>query len=59
MKCPPLACTQEQFEGLHAALDHTRRSTQTIKVSREALSNLLMDHSELLAIVDRKAVART
>lgn len=35
---------QEQFEALHAATD-TRRAA--VKVDREALANLLMDHANL------------
>lgn len=38
--------TQEQFEQLHRDID-TRRTV--VKVDRQALANLLMDHSELWA----------
>jgi len=38
--------TQEQFEGLHKDLDKTRATSKTVKVSREALQNILMDHAD-------------
>ena len=45
-----LELTQELYEGLHEALDKTRRTSKTTKVDREALSLLLSDFSKLLHI---------
>lgn len=42
--------TQDQFEDLHECLDKTKKAV--IRVDREALSNLLQDHSELLNILE-------
>ncbi len=43
----PDKCTQEQFEAIHEAVDGTRKGSQFIKVPREALVNLLLDHARL------------
>lgn len=43
-----LKTTDEQFEGLHRDLDKTRRTSETVKVSRQALTNLLLDHGQAL-----------
>lgn len=45
------ACSQEQFELIHAQLEKTRRSSDTVKVDRQALQNLLIDHAQLHAAV--------
>ena len=37
--------TMEQFEALHEANDKTRSTSKTVKVSKEALTNILLDHS--------------
>ncbi len=42
-------CSQEQFESLHRDIDRTRRTSDTVKVSRAALDALLKDHAELHA----------
>ncbi len=47
-------CTQEQFEAVHAAVDSTRKGSQFVKVPREALVNLLLDHTRLQT--DRKGI---
>jgi hypothetical protein len=39
--------TQEQFEGLHEATAKVRSTSKTVKVDKEALLNLLMDHSDM------------
>lgn len=43
-------CSQEQFEGLHAELDKVRSTSATVKVSKDALRALLMDHANLQRI---------
>lgn len=47
--------TNSQFESLYEILDKARLNSETVKVSREALSNLLIDHSELQARQQRQA----
>lgn len=37
----------EQFDVLHAAVDKVRKSTKEVKVPRQTLLNLLMDHSNM------------
>lgn len=44
-----LKTTDEQFEGLASDLDKTRRTSATVKVNRQALANLLIDHAQALA----------
>lgn len=46
-------CTQSQFEDLHAELDKVRSTSETVKVNKQALKNLLLDHAELHAIVSK------
>jgi hypothetical protein len=48
-----LTATSDQFQALHAALDGTRRTTQSIKVDRTALTNLLLDHSRALGVIGK------
>jgi hypothetical protein len=43
-----LVCSQDQFELLHEQLDHTRATSETVRVDRAALAALLMDHSKLI-----------
>lgn len=40
-------CTQDQFESIHSAVDGTRKGTEFVKVPRQALVNLLLDHTRL------------
>lgn len=49
MKPEDAHCTQEQFEGLHAALEKARANAKKVEVNRKALVNLLIDHSALWA----------
>lgn len=51
-----LQTTTDQFHGLHASLEKTRRTSETVKVSREALTKLLIDHSRLLRACDGQFV---
>ena len=41
-----LKTTQEVFEGLHRVCDTKAR---TVKASRQELTDLLMDHSDMIA----------
>ena len=52
-----LKTTDNQFNGLYAVLDKTRRSSKTAIVDRAALTALLLDHSELLATVKHEVQA--
>jgi hypothetical protein len=45
-----LELPQADFEAIHAAIDKTRRGSETVKVSRSALATLLRDHSNLIAL---------
>jgi vacuolar-type H+-ATPase subunit D/Vma8 len=47
-----LLATRAQYRSLREALDTTRRGTKFIKVEREALDKILLDHSRILAVVD-------
>lgn len=42
-----LKTSLETFDKLHLILDASRPSTETIKVPRQALSDLLKDHSTM------------
>lgn len=48
-----LLLSQEQFEGLHAALDKARSTTKNITVDRQALTNILIDHSKMVERLER------
>lgn len=43
--------TDEQFNHLYDVLDKARKNSNGVKVERDALANLLIDHSELLVKV--------
>jgi hypothetical protein len=45
--------TEEEFEGLHKAIDETRKSAGFVKVEKKALEHLLMDHAELWVALER------
>ena len=44
-------CTQEQFEALHEALDKVRKNSKSVRVDKQALTNLLQDHSKALSLL--------
>lgn len=44
-------CSQEQFDKIHQQLDQTRRTSETVKVDRAALSALLIDHGKLHSVL--------
>tara|TARA_R100001443_G_scaffold93534_1_gene100098 strand:+ start:111 stop:287 length:177 start_codon:yes stop_codon:yes gene_type:complete len=46
-----LYTNDEEFELLHQAVDKARKNTKEVKVPRQALINLLMDHSHLVKLV--------
>lgn len=48
-------CTDDQFESIHLALDKTRTTSESVRVDREALTNLLLDHARLVAAQECKA----
>ncbi len=43
--------TDKDFDTLHLAADKARKNAKDIKVPRQALINLLMDHSHLVKLV--------
>jgi hypothetical protein len=46
-----LYTNDEEFDLLHQAVDKARKNAKEIKVTRQALINLLMDHSHLVKLV--------
>jgi len=46
-----LYTNDEEFELLHQAVDKARKNAKEVKVPRQALINLLMDHSHLVKLV--------
>jgi hypothetical protein len=46
-----LYTNDEEFDLLHQAVDKTRKNAKEVKVPRQALINLLMDHSHLVKLV--------
>jgi hypothetical protein len=44
----------DEFEDLHARYDHTRSTSKTVTVDRQALIHFLMDHARMLEAL-RKA----
>ncbi len=45
--------TLGQFNELHKAIDKARSNTQTIKVPKQALLNILMDHSTFYDVLSK------
>lgn len=43
-----LYTSMNQFEDLHLRHDRTRSTSKTVTVDRQALINILMDHSRML-----------
>lgn len=43
-----LYTTFAEFETLHARHDHTRSTSRTVTVDRQALIHILMDHARML-----------
>ena len=43
-----LHTTDESFDTLHQAVDKARKNAKDVKVPRQALIGLLMDHSKLI-----------
>ena len=43
-----LYTNDEEFDLLHQAADKARKNAKEVKVSRQALINILMDHSHLV-----------
>jgi CxxC motif-containing protein len=50
-----LQCPQDEYEAINEALDKTRRTSTTVKVSRSALTKLLIDHAKLIDRVEKIA----
>lgn len=50
-------CTQEQFEGIHAALDKVRSTSRTVTVDKDALRALLIDHGALWGALEDSGAA--
>ena len=44
-----LTCSQKQFDDLNVAIDKVKRTSTTVKVDKQALVNLLIDHCKLVA----------
>lgn len=47
-----LATTQEDFDGLHQAAAGVRVDVGTVTVSKQALANILYDHSQLVGVCE-------
>lgn len=43
---------QEEFEHLHTECDKARRNSKIVRVSKQAVERLLMDHANLLTIAE-------
>lgn len=46
-----LTCTLDQYHHLGVAANGTKRGAKTVKVDRQALMNLIIDHGRVLARV--------
>ena len=44
--------TLDEFESMHKSIDSHRANAKEVKVPRQALLNLLMDHSRMLKELD-------
>jgi hypothetical protein len=55
MTCRPKVetiCSQEQFENIHSTVSKSRANSKQVKVDKQALINLLIDHSTILGEID-------
>lgn len=43
-----LQTTDKQFDEIHHAIDKARKNAKDVKVSRQTIVNLLMDHSNFV-----------
>ena len=39
------------FDSLHQAVDKARKNAKEVKVTRQALMNMLMDHSNFISVI--------
>tara|TARA_Y100000401_G_scaffold57788_1_gene45759 strand:+ start:250 stop:432 length:183 start_codon:yes stop_codon:yes gene_type:complete len=46
-----LYTSDEDFDLLHLAVDKARKNAKEIKVSRQSLMNMLMDHANFISVV--------
>ncbi|CAB5079563.1 hypothetical protein UFOVP143_29 [uncultured Caudovirales phage] len=46
-----------QFEALHQALAKVRSTSSSVTVDKQALTNLLMDYSRLINVLEKKGAA--
>ena len=46
-----LYTSDEDFDLLHLAVDKARKNAKEIKVSRQSLMNMLMDHSNFISVI--------
>lgn len=53
---PRITTTTSQLHDMHKALEKRRRRQKYIEVDREALENILMDHSELLRAMEEHGI---
>lgn len=49
-----LHTTEPEFDGLHQVIAKARSTTTKVTVDRKALAHLLMDHANLIHIVDQR-----
>ena len=48
---PALVMADQEFDGLHEAVDKVRSASTTVKVDVKALRHLLQDYASLLTIL--------
>ena len=46
-----LYTSDEDFDLLHLAVDKARKNSKEIKVPRQSLMNMLMDHANFISVV--------
>ncbi len=51
-----LDLTNDSFKELHETLDKTRQNSKFVKIPRQLLTYMLMDHSRMLAELHRQGV---
>ena len=57
----PGSLSDEDFHNIHSALNKVRAGAKTVKIDRQALTELLMDYSTLIGENEemRRAILRT
>lgn len=52
---PTFHTSDDEFQALHEALNKTRSTSSTLRVPRDAIAHILMDHARLAQLLEERA----